>query len=266
MVKRLARCLQLPLTILERSPAPLVTPVVLEDGQVFGPLLPSLASSPVDRSRFPPRVRADPTPSPPSPHACPRSHDHALSPAYEAYLIAATWRLHVRRHLVDPSVGPLDRLLASGILLHLVPLPPLPPPADCFVCRPMPARASPPVLPPLLIPPSPFISSSVFIGGPSHKSFSRPRCRVAGSRRRPPRSRPLFCYRTSSPRLHSSPPLSPRLVPTKELPERLLEANGTFWTALIKPRPLPRPDHLLEVSEVLWRATIYPRPPRPDPP
>ena len=81
--------------------------------------------------------------------------------------------------MVDPSVGPLDHLLTSGILLHLVPLPPLPPPADHFVYVHMLACPSPPVLPPLLIPPSSFISGSVFIGRPSLKSSSWPHCRVA---------------------------------------------------------------------------------------
>ena len=242
--------LKLPLSILRRSleVVPCPVPCPLPDGQVFGPLPPSLVTSAAFRARYPP-----------PPPLC-------------------TWpycRSSLKR-LMDCAA---TRILLQAIACEIL-IPPLSPTVPEGSRTP--AAPSKPTLHLTVSLPSPFTN----IGGPSRKSLSsfKPAPRSGGKRRRAithrafllplgslsirPRSRLPPCPSpfTSSP---SSPhsPLSPVWVPAA----LRLKLGDVGWVTF--PSPLTSvpgwdelPEFAQKLGDVRWFATLRPRPPRPDPP
>ena len=245
--------LKLPLSILRRSleVTPLPVPCPLPDGQVFGPLPPSLTTTAAFRTRYPP-----------PPPLCTQPY----------------CRSSLKRLMDCAATRILLQAIACEILIP--PLSPTPSPA--------PEGSRPPVAPskPALRLNVSLLSPFINIGGPSRKSLSsfKPAPRSGGKRRRtitrrafllplgslsirprfrlPPHPSP-FTPSPSSP--HS--PLSPAWVPAA----LRLKLGDVGWVTFPSPlTSVPGWDGLPELAQKLgdvgWFATLRPRPPRPDPP
>ena len=282
IVQDLAATLDLPLAILRRSLYHPPIPVPLADGFVYGPLPPSLATSEVMHSRYPPVPPPPPLPPPLNPPPT------LTRPCLERLILRLTYHLHARITAPPGSLKSLIdheaiKLMVRGIRSGAIPLP-------SFISelyedsRPTVASS-----PPSLHIDTQLVSPFSNIGGPSHKSFI-PVKLTAGSRRRvltrraflsPPRSNPLSIppYAHSSrrrllerPLPFTSPPSSPHHAWE---PLLHLKLGDVGWDPR-QPLPLAPPPRvsawegrlelLLKLGDVGWGAFAHPRPPRPDPP